>query len=419
MNTAADHHEWMCVPGGLRVILLVSLCIGCVYQPVIRTEVQREPRSSELRLRTDQLPGRGELTASGAVRFAIDLDRLCQRFGQANETTIPYRSSKLTKWFWIYLAGFAAGAATGGYLLATADSSENQAAVGAILLGEFGLFGTIGGILIPVLGSMESKEEPSAPRVVTLPTTNTRCDAGVAPAKTLTLTTPWGVTIEATPAPDGVATFAIDWTDDRIAADAASQLHSPWRIASRAGPATHWTMATSDRNLALELIARTRDRVITGSTPPVLIATLTAGATGVVVGGTSVLALRVENRGTSTAIDVTARTRSSVAVLHGLIFDLGKIQPGKAVVRSVTVKLPEATAGDDATVLVTFQERNGHAPVELTKKLPLVRSLCPSGKLTRTQYDERRARLKRTLDAGDLSPDDFDRYDAELLRCLE
>jgi hypothetical protein len=45
--------------------------------------------------------------------------------------------------------------------------------------------------------------------------------------------------------------------------------------------------------------------------------------------------------------------------------------------------------------------------------------LCPSGKLDRPQYLAKRRALEEARAAGDITADEFDRYDAELVGCLE
>jgi hypothetical protein len=134
------------------------------------------------------------------------------------------------------------------------------------------------------------------------------------------------------------------------------------------------------------------------------------------IGGTSQLVLHIENRGIRDALDVSAKTRSSLAALHGLTFSFGVIEASQSGRISLDVKLPDDTRGDTATVMIVFS--GDGAPAELTQKLSLTRPVC-TGKITRDQYDKKRGKLQRTLDAGDMTQDDFDRYDAELLRCLE
>ena len=45
--------------------------------------------------------------------------------------------------------------------------------------------------------------------------------------------------------------------------------------------------------------------------------------------------------------------------------------------------------------------------------------VCPHGRLTREKYRAKRAELKAALDAGELTQEEFDSYDAELVGCLE
>jgi hypothetical protein len=401
-----------------RVACVVGACVlvsACVYRSTSRTVAERKPSSSDVRLRTSGLPGRGDVQPSGSVTFAIDLERLCQRFDLSSEITTVIRGNKLTKWYWIYLGAAVATAGVGGLLMADAETkNDTEFIVGVTGLALGGVAGLLYGIEVPILGAIERPEKPSEPRIVSEPTADTRCTDGAGPAGTLELATPWGAVVKATPAPDGTATFAIDWSDDRAT---EAQAEAAWRVSSKSGLATTWTASDAGRRVAIAQIAKTRDRIVTGSTPAALVANLVAST--ILVGGTSQLALRVENRGGSTAVAVTAKTRSSVAALHGLVFDFGKIHPNKTVVRSVPVKVPATTTGDSATVLVTFEERAGNVPAELTEKLPLTRSLCPEGKLTRAQYDDRRKKLEQGLASRTLSQEDFDKYDAELLRCLE
>jgi hypothetical protein len=46
-------------------------------------------------------------------------------------------------------------------------------------------------------------------------------------------------------------------------------------------------------------------------------------------------------------------------------------------------------------------------------------ALCPDGKLTRASYASKRGKLDAARKKGDLTQEEFDRYDAELVGCLE
>jgi hypothetical protein len=45
--------------------------------------------------------------------------------------------------------------------------------------------------------------------------------------------------------------------------------------------------------------------------------------------------------------------------------------------------------------------------------------LCPEGRITRERFLEKRTELRKKLDAGLISKDDYDRYEAELVRCMK
>jgi hypothetical protein len=161
----------------------------------------------------------------------------------------------------------------------------------------------------------------------------------------------------------------------------------------------------------------TADAVDPSSPPDVRVVKLAvAGRSSLAIGGANQLVLELANKG-GNAKGVTAKTRSSIAALHGLAFAFGDIPAGETTTRMVELAIPEDTRGETATILVTFAVGNGNAPAELAQKLPLARATCT--KITRAQYDDKRAKLQRSLDAGEITQDEFDRFDAELLRCLE
>jgi hypothetical protein len=45
--------------------------------------------------------------------------------------------------------------------------------------------------------------------------------------------------------------------------------------------------------------------------------------------------------------------------------------------------------------------------------------LCPGGRITRERFVEKRTELRRKLDAGLISKEDYDRYEAELVGCMK
>jgi hypothetical protein len=45
--------------------------------------------------------------------------------------------------------------------------------------------------------------------------------------------------------------------------------------------------------------------------------------------------------------------------------------------------------------------------------------ICPSGKLTRPEFVKKREELRKTLEAGVISQEEYERYEAELVGCME
>jgi hypothetical protein len=407
------------------VVVTGALVVGpsCYYSwGSAEQTTTRVIRKAEVRPRTDVLPGRGELLPDGTVRFTVELDRLCLHDRIADETrgiTTYKQFNALSIATGLVSVATMAG---GAYQLTTGDGDTAVIGIPPLVFGAAGMVITIVFRYVdPTAGSQPRKRfTKTEDAVVNLGTDEVRCVAAE-PLGDLELMTPWGARATAKPSPVGIASFSIDWTDDRLDPSnpgVALRIAEPWEVRSPAMKlAARWTPSRADVARTLELAKQAANRIVTSGTPAQL--TPNVDPSPLAIGGASRLVLAIENRGGSTAIDVAAKTRSSVAALHGLAFVFGKIHPGKTATRSLVVKLPDDTTGDTATVLFTFSEAAGNAPPELVRKLPLTRSLCPGGKLTRAQYDDKRKKLQRTVDAGDMSQDQFDRLDAEMLRCLE
>jgi hypothetical protein len=92
---------------------------------------------------------------------------------------------------------------------------------------------------------------------------------------------------------------------------------------------------------------------------------------------------------------------------------------------SETIELPlriptHVGIDQQLAIAVTASEPAGGQRAGTTVAVTIRRPrLCPSGKLTREEYRTKRASLERARAAGDLTADEFDRYDAELVGCLE
>lgn len=144
-----------------------------------------------------------------------------------------------------------------------------------------------------------------------------------------------------------------------------------------------------------------------------------SGDTTVDAGEIVRLRCEVKNEGGRMATDVTTHAtvggqRASSRATH--------IAPRDAETVDVPIRIPTGAAIDQQLVIeVVAAEpavggQRATTRVAVTIRRPRV---CPSGKLTRAEYRSKRAELERARTAGDLTADEFDRYDAELVGCLD
>jgi hypothetical protein len=77
-----------------------------------------------------------------------------------------------------------------------------------------------------------------------------------------------------------------------------------------------------------------------------------------------------------------------------------------------------AGIGSEVTIRVSAAADKTRAETSIKAKVVLDRA-CPDGLLTRSQYDQKRAQLQNLLTQTVLAQEEFDRYDAEFLRCLQ
>jgi hypothetical protein len=106
-------------------------------------------------------------------------------------------------------------------------------------------------------------------------------------------------------------------------------------------------------------------------------------------------------RAASRAIDIAPRTAETVEVPL-------RIPTGAAIDQQLVIDVTATESAADGQRATTR--------VAVTLRRPRV---CPSGKLTRAAYRTKRAELDRARAAGALTADEFDRYDAELVGCLD
>jgi len=114
----------------------------------------------------------------------------------------------------------------------------------------------------------------------------------------------------------------------------------------------------------------------------------------------TMLAIGGVARLTSAPIDLAPRTQATVELPVRIPTDAAIDQQ---VAIEVTASEPPGGQRATTTVMVTIRRPR----------------VCPTGKLTRAEYRLKRAELERARAAGDLTADEFDRYDAELVGCLD
>ena len=85
------------------------------------------------------------------------------------------------------------------------------------------------------------------------------------------------------------------------------------------------------------------------------------------------------------------------------------------------VRIPaDATLDQELTIEVTAADADVTARATTRVRVIVRRpGLCPTGRLDRAEYLAKRRRLEEARAAGDLTADEFDRYDAELVGCLD
>jgi hypothetical protein len=97
-----------------------------------------------------------------------------------------------------------------------------------------------------------------------------------------------------------------------------------------------------------------------------------------------------------------------------------RIGPAGHALFDVPITIPRALA-IDSPVEITVVARDRHfARSASTRIVGLIRKprLCHAGELSHTQYSAKLAALRAARAAGNLTRDQFDQYDAELVSCL-
>jgi hypothetical protein len=95
------------------------------------------------------------------------------------------------------------------------------------------------------------------------------------------------------------------------------------------------------------------------------------------------------------------------------------LAPGKHAQVSIRVPVPAgAPVGSELTIQLSAVAGKASAETSVRATVVLDRA-CPDGLLTRPQFAQKRAKLKELLAQGVLAQEEFDNYEAELLRCLK
>jgi hypothetical protein len=118
-------------------------------------------------------------------------------------------------------------------------------------------------------------------------------------------------------------------------------------------------------------------------------------------------------------VKVTATLSGEPNPVSAAPFDL---EQGKQNTVSLALRVPKSAALDSELSLNVRANAGVGAGSETQVTLTLLVArpkICPDGKLTREQFARKRAELRKKLDAGLISREEFDRYETELVGCLE
>ena len=128
----------------------------------------------------------------------------------------------------------------------------------------------------------------------------------------------------------------------------------------------------------------------------------------------------VENTGDATARAVTVSAKAAGKTFKKNI--KRRIRRGKRAGARVELRVPSdpKLIGTRLIIETSATAKNASKPATFELAVQITKpSRCPGGLLSRKEYQSKRAKLEKALQAGALSQDEFDEYDAELVGCLE
>lgn len=125
----------------------------------------------------------------------------------------------------------------------------------------------------------------------------------------------------------------------------------------------------------------------------------------------------VDNTGTGAANVVLEASLAGTTPIASLA---KRVAPQDRTSFDIPIAVPRELAIDSAVEIAVAAVDRQFAREARTRIIGVIRKprLCVPGQLTHTQYRAKLAALRAALAAGDLTPDQFDHYDAELVSCL-
>ncbi len=411
----------------MRVTLAVPFIASCVAWTAPQTQTNRLPVGEPvIALRTDQLPGRGELLADGAFRFQVDLSRVCRRNEIAKERTVAVEHKELAFPGQASIVVGAAAIVIGSIVAATGSGDSMPGSGGSAATG-----GSLIVVGIPLVGvplyfryfrPPNRRENVVAERSIPASEVDVPCES-FSPTQTLgelEVITPWGARQRGPIGTDGSVQVTIDWAAtglDPRAPDIAARLGMAWKVRStRTGLAADWVPQIADRDLQMKKL-QVASAATAGTPPELSVIALTADNGALVAGQRNTVRLTVENRAGGVARKLVARARSAHRAIDDKVFDFGELGAGESKTRSIDFDLPANETATTITVVAEFSMDQHKPPANVTAKLAVTPRLCPEQKLTRAEYDAKRAKLQKLVKDGLLEPEQFERYDAILLGC--
>ena len=372
------------------------------------------------------------MLVDGRLQFTLSAQVLClEQRRRRQQTTLHREGVDYTYVVGGIIAGIAA-TAFGIYSNGHELTSYPWFGLGIVLFGFAGSYGVIKG------GKSVSSEILIADQQLSSPIEQARCSAEKRKTVgSLLLTTPWGSRIPATLDAANRAVFDVDWGTLQLGSSTKAMaviVAQPWKILSpRIGLGTSWEPSSADVAHAVALVAAansiTRDDSIAktgpaGRRPRLEIQSLSVEGSLLTAGHSNILRLTLRNNGNHPALGIIATTISQNPAMNNLRFVFEPVLPETDEESDVVVKLPANDRNDsDEIAVITVVVHDGDdrylSPENFVQRLPIARSLCTAGTLTKEQFDEKREKLRLAATAGAISPEEYARYEAELSACMK